>query len=77
MFRNYLVSLSGIAIIINPLTMFSIFTSYTQGMPADDIGRTGKKTTLAVAITLLICIWLGMEMFRLLGITIASLQVEG
>lgn len=77
MFRNYLVSLSGIAIIINPLTMFSIFTSYTQGMPADDISRTGKKTTLAVAITLLICVWFGLELFRLLGITLASLQVAG
>ncbi|PJI48153.1 MAG: hypothetical protein CTR55_15455 [Pseudomonas sp.] len=77
MFHAYLLSLSGIAIIINPLTMFSIFTSYTQGLPSDDITRIGKKTTLAVAITLLICIWFGMELFRLLGITLASLQVAG
>jgi conserved hypothetical protein TIGR00427 len=77
MFQHYLVSLTGIAIIINPLTMFSIFTSYTQGLRNEDITSIGKKTTLAVAITLLICIWFGMELFRLLGITLASLQVAG
>lgn len=77
MFHSYLVSLSGIAIIINPLTMFSIFTSYTQGLPNEDVTSIGKKTTLAVAITLLICIWFGMELFRMLGITLASLQVAG
>ncbi|MDK9357720.1 MarC family protein [Lelliottia sp. V106_10] len=77
MLANYLHSLSRLVIIINPLTMFALFCSYTSGMPVKEVKTIGSKTTIAVAITLILCVLGGTHIFQLFGINIAALQFAG
>lgn len=64
-------------VIINPLTMFALFISYTDHMKKSDVLEIGRKTSIAVAVTLLICTWFGMKIFTLFGINLAALQLAG
>ncbi|WP_282808130.1 MarC family protein [Hafnia alvei] len=77
MLSPYFHSLSSLLVIINPLTMFSLFISYTAHMTSGDILSIGKKTTLAVAITLLVFVWFGMHIFSIFGINMAALKLAG
>ena len=77
MLSPYFHSLSSLLVMINPLTMFSLFISYTAHMTSGDILSIGKKTTLAVAITLLVFVWFGMHIFSIFGINMAALKLAG
>lgn len=77
MLSLYVHSLAQLAIIINPLTMFAIFCSYTSGMPGKEVKAIGIKTTVAVALTLIICVFFGTRVFHLFGVTLAALQFAG
>lgn len=77
MFAIYMHSLSRLVIIINPLTMFALFCSYTSGMSVKEVQAIGSKTTIAVAVTLIVCVLFGTRVFHLFGINIAALQFAG
>lgn len=77
MFSPYFQSLSSLLVIINPLTMFALFISYTGHMTNSDTLAIGKKTALAVAITLLVFVWFGIHIFSIFGINMAALQLAG
>lgn len=63
--------------ILNPLGAIPLFLGFTEGMETSARRRTGRSAALAVAIVLVVSVWLGQDILELFGVRIASFQIGG
>lgn len=69
--------LVAMIIMINPLSSLSIFLQLTHRYPILYQKKTAIKCALAIAIIMVVVIWIGDQLLDLLGITIASFRCAG
>lgn len=69
--------LVAMIIMLNPLGSLSLFLQLTERYPLPHQQKTATSCGLAMAIIMVLTIWLGAELLDLLGITIASFRVAG
>lgn len=74
---SYIYSFIKLVVILNPITMYAIFITYTRSINKKEVQDIAVKTTLSVVLTFLITTWFGIEIFNILGINLASLQIAG
>lgn len=63
--------------ILNPLGNATLFESMTTGMESDQRRSVRNRSCIAVAIILLVSVWLGDLILKLFGVSIATLEVAG
>lgn len=69
--------LVAMIIMINPLSSLSIFLQLTHRYPTLYQKKTAIKCGLAIAVIMVVTIWVGDQLLDLLGITIASFRFAG
>src|SRR5471032_2595761 len=67
----------SLLVIVNPIGAIQLFISLTPNQNDAEKKRTIKLASIAVALVLLISGFLGEQVIRFFGISIASLQVGG
>jgi multiple antibiotic resistance protein len=69
--------LVAMIIMMNPLGSLSIFIQLTHRYPLTDQQKTAFKCGIAIAIIMVVTIWIGSQLLDLLGITISSFRFAG
>ncbi len=69
--------LVAMIIMMNPLGSLSIFLQLMKGTPLTHHRKTAVKCGFAIAVIMVITIWLGSQLLDLLGITISSFRFAG
>ncbi|MDR3411555.1 MAG: YchE family NAAT transporter [Formivibrio sp.] len=67
----------SLLVIVNPIGAIPLFISLTPNQNEDEKRRTIKLASIAVAMVLLVSGFLGEQVIRFFGISIASFQVGG
>ena len=67
----------SLLVIVNPIGAIPLFISLTPNQSEREKKRTVQLTSLAVTLVLLISCFLGEQVIRFFGISIASFQVGG
>lgn len=65
----------GIFAILNPLGAIPVYLSMTANKSATEIKRIAIKTSIAVAIILVVSIWLGSIVLQFFGITMPAFRI--
>lgn len=63
--------------ILNPLGAIPLFLGLTEGMDTAGRRRTGRAAGFAVAVVLVVAVWLGQDILEVFGVRIASFQIGG
>lgn len=69
--------LVGVFAILNPLGAIPLFLSLTAGKPAYEMHRIATKTATAVAVILILAVWLGQHLLRFFGIGVPAFRTAG
>jgi multiple antibiotic resistance protein len=69
--------LVAMIIMLNPLGSLSLFLQLTHRYPVVHQRKTALSCGLAIAVIMVITVWLGGQLLDLLGITIASFRCAG
>ena len=69
--------LVAMIIMMNPLGSLSIFLQLTHKTPLSHQRKTSLKCGIAIAVIMVVSIWLGSDVLELLGITISSFRFAG
>ena len=69
--------LVAMIIMMNPLGSLSIFLQLTHKFPVVHQNKTAVKCGIAVAIIMVLTIWIGDQLIHLMGITIDSFRFAG
>ncbi|KJV07422.1 MarC family protein [Methylocucumis oryzae] len=65
----------GIFAILNPLGAIPVYISMTSSKSNEEIKRIAIKTSIAVAIILVISIWIGGAVLQFFGITMSAFRI--
>jgi multiple antibiotic resistance protein len=69
--------LIGIFAILNPLGAIPVYVSLMAGRGSDEMRRTAFKTATAVAVILIVSVWVGDSLLQFFGIGIPSFRIGG
>ncbi|WP_426416731.1 MarC family protein [Aestuariirhabdus sp. LZHN29] len=62
---------------MNPIGNIGVFAGMTGGLPDSEIRKIAWKTGFAIAVTLLLVVWLGDVLLRFFGISVDELRAAG
>jgi multiple antibiotic resistance protein len=74
---NYLHIFTALFVIVNPIGAIPLFITYTRGQSAIERRIAARTAALAVAIVLVLSVFLGDQLLQLFGIGIPSFRVGG
>lgn len=74
---SYLHIFAALFVIVNPIGAIPLFITYTQGQSLPERRHTAHVTAIAVAIVLVLSIFIGDYFLRFFGIGIPSFRVGG
>ena len=74
---DYVHILTALLVITNPIGAIPVFITLTRDQLADQRKNTARITATAVAVVLIISIFLGEPLLRFFGITLPSFRVGG
>ncbi len=77
MWAEHIKYLVGIFAVLNPLGVIPIYLSLMAGRNPNEMHRTAGKVAVAVAIILIVAIWLGDGLLHFFGISIPAFRVAG
>lgn len=69
--------LVGIFAILNPLGAIPIYLSLMAGRTPDEMHRTALKTAVAVAVILILAVWVGDGLLSFFGIGMPAFRIAG
>ena len=73
----YLKSLIGVLAIVNPLGAIPVFISLSADRSQKETKQIAKHSAIAVAVILILSIWMGDKILSFFGISISSFQAGG
>ncbi len=69
--------LVGVFAILNPVGAIPLFLTLTAGRPSADLRRIAAKTGAAVAVILVLAVWLGQSLLAVFGIGVPAFRIAG
>jgi multiple antibiotic resistance protein len=77
LFEYFLVAITGMFVIINPLTTAFVFASLTPYQGAEERERIARRAAITSTVVLFTFAVLGSVIFQLFGITLAAFRIAG
>ncbi|MHB1586835.1 MAG: MarC family protein [Acidiferrobacteraceae bacterium] len=74
---DYLKGLVGVFAILNPLGAIPLFLSLTADKSAQEMHRIAAKTATAVAVILILSVWVGERLLDFFGIGVPAFRIAG